>query len=70
VYLYIFAAAREGQTQTVRFSGLQDGEVVVLHENRTLCAADGGFTDVFAAHDVHIYRALRRMPPASVPAKN
>lgn len=69
VYLYIFAAAREGQTQTVRFSGLQDGEVVVLHENRTLCATDGGFTDVFAAHDVHIYRALRRMPPASAPAK-
>lgn len=69
VYLYIFAAAREGETQTVRFSGLQDGEVTVLHENRTIQTKDGAFIDTFAPHDVHIYRALRVMPPASAPAK-
>ncbi len=69
VYLYILAAAREGQTVQVKFSGLQDGEVAVLHENRTLVAKDGEFTDTFAPHDVHVYRALRIMPPASAPAK-
>ncbi|MBI4578964.1 MAG: hypothetical protein HY718_04625 [Planctomycetes bacterium] len=68
VYLYIFAAAREGDTVKVRFSGLQDGEVAVLHENRTLQARDGTFEDTFAAHDVHVYRALRVLPPASQPA--
>ncbi|MDM8006669.1 MAG: hypothetical protein QUV05_11055 [Phycisphaerae bacterium] len=68
VYLYILAAAREGETVKVTFSGLQDGEVAVLHENRTLQAVDGSFTDTFAPHDVHIYRALRVMPPASRPA--
>jgi hypothetical protein len=65
VYLYIFAAAREGATQTVRFSGLQDGEVAVLHENRTLQTEGGSFTDVFVPHDVHVYRALRVLPPTS-----
>jgi len=65
VYLYIFAAAREGPTQTVTFSGLQDGEVTVLHENRTLEARGGLFTDTFAPHDVHVYRALRVMPPVT-----
>lgn len=68
VYLYIFAAAREGQTVRVTFSGLQDGEVTVLHENRTLVAEGGEFADTFAPHDVHIYRALRVMPKASAPA--
>lgn len=63
VYLYILAAAREGQTVEVTFSGLQDGEVTVLHENRTLETRNGSFTDTFAPHDVHIYRALRVMPP-------
>jgi hypothetical protein len=68
VYLYILAAAREGETQKVEFSGLQDGEVTVLFENRTLEARNGSFTDTFAPHDVHIYRALRVMPRASGPA--
>jgi len=65
VYLYIFAAAREGPTTTERFSGLGDGEVAVLHENRTLQAKDGWFEDTFAEHDVHVYRALRVMPSDS-----
>jgi hypothetical protein len=68
VYLYILAAAREGPTQTVRFSGLQDGEVTVLHENRTIQTRDGAFEDLFAEHDVHVYRALRKMPQATRPA--
>lgn len=68
VYLYILAAAREGETVKVRFSGVQDGEVAVLHENRTLEARDGAFEDTFAEHDVHVYRALRVLPPASAPA--
>ena len=68
VYLYILAAAREGETVRVTFSGLQDGEVTVLHENRTIQAVNGSFTDAFAPHDVHIYRALRAMPLASGPA--
>ncbi|NLE61627.1 MAG: hypothetical protein GX616_25010 [Planctomycetes bacterium] len=68
VYLYILVAAREGETARVTFSGLQDGEVTVLHESRTLQAVDGSFTDTFAPHDVHIYRALRVMPSASGPA--
>jgi hypothetical protein len=68
VYLYIFAAAREGPTTTVRFSGLDDGEVTVLHENRTLQAREGAFEDTFAEHDVHIYRALRLLPPLAQPA--
>lgn len=67
VYLYIFAAAREGKTVRVSFSGLDDGEVTVLHENRTLEVRDGEFEDTFSEHDVHIYRALRVMPPASQP---
>jgi hypothetical protein len=65
VYLYIFAAAREGPTQTVTFSGVQDGEVAVLHENRTLETKGGAFTDTFDPHDVHIYRALRVIPRAT-----
>ncbi len=68
VYLYIFAAAREGETRQVTFSGLQDGEVAVLHEGRTLTARGGAFTDTFAAHDVHVYRALRVLPATSRPA--
>jgi len=68
VYVYILAAAREGQTVEVRFSGVQDGEVTVLHENRALEARGGSFTDTFAEHDVHVYRALRVMSPASAPA--
>lgn len=60
VYLYILAAAREGNDQTVTFSNLQDGEVEVLHENRTLEVVNGSFTDDFAPHDVHIYRALKK----------
>jgi len=70
VYLYILAAAREGPTQTVRFSGLADGEVAVLYENRTLVARDGSFTDTFAEHDVHVYRALRVLPPTTQQAAN
>ncbi|MCX7016748.1 MAG: hypothetical protein NTW86_30020 [Candidatus Sumerlaeota bacterium] len=62
VYLYIFAAAREGATRKVRFSGVEDGEVVVLHEGRTLRAERGSFTDTFAEHDVHIYRACKKRP--------
>lgn len=69
VYLYILAAAREGPTQTVRFSGLDDGEVAVLFENRTLQAKDGAFTDTFAEHDVHVYRALRKPAPTTAPAR-
>jgi hypothetical protein len=61
-YLYIFAAAREGEPVDVRFAGLQDGEVSVLFENRTIDTKAGAFTDRFAAHDVHIYRALRVLP--------
>jgi hypothetical protein len=69
VYLYILAAAREGETQRVEFSGLQDGEVTVLFENRTLETRNGSFTDAFTPHDVHIYRALRVMPrQTSAPA--
>lgn len=60
VYLYIFAAAREGKPVEVTFSGLQDGEVEVLFENRSLSASGGKFQDRFAEHDVHVYRALRR----------
>ena len=60
VYLYIFAAAREGSPIEARFSGLQDGEAQVLFENRTLETRNGAFTDRFNQHDVHIYRALRR----------
>jgi hypothetical protein len=60
VYLYIFAAAREGKPLDVTFSGLQDGTVEVLFENRTLSASGGKFQDRFAEHDVHVYRALRR----------
>lgn len=62
VYLYIMAAAREGVTQQVRFSGLADGEVSVLFENRTLEAKDGAFSDSFAQHDVHVYRAFKVLP--------
>ncbi len=54
--LYIFAAAREGETQSVRFSGLPDGEVTVLQENRSITVKAGAFSDSFAEHDVHIYR--------------
>lgn len=68
VYLYILAAAREGEIVEVTFSGLQDGEVTVLQENRTLQVVDGSFTDTFTPHDVHIYRALRVMSSASRPA--
>lgn len=62
IYLYIFAAAREGQPVDVKFTGLQDGEVTVLFENRTIDAKGGTFTDHFAPHDVHVYRALRVLP--------
>lgn len=62
IYLYILAAAREGQPVDVRFSGLQDGEVTVLFENRTIDTRGGSFTDRFAPHDVHVYRALRVLP--------
>jgi hypothetical protein len=67
VYLYILAAAREGEPTDVEFSGVADGEVTVLHENRVLNAAGGRFRDRFAEHDVHVYRALRILPPASAP---
>jgi hypothetical protein len=60
VYLYIFAAAREGQPTEATFSGLQDGQVEVLFENRTLQTRGGAFTDRFNEHDVHVYRALQR----------
>jgi len=59
-YLYILAAAREGKTRKVRFTGVGDGEVAVLFENRTLKAASGSFIDDFVEHDVHVYRALRK----------
>lgn len=62
VYLYIFAAAREENAGDVTFSGLDDGEVTVLHENRTIITKDGSFTDHFEPNDVHIYRALRVIP--------
>jgi hypothetical protein len=62
VYLYIFAAAREGGTRTVTFSGIADGEVSVLFENRTVTATGGQFVDRFRPHDVHVYRALRKDP--------
>lgn len=54
--LYIMAAAREGKTQKVTFSGVKDGAVSVVYENRSLQAQKGSFTDTFAEHDVHIYR--------------
>ena len=67
VYLYIFAAAREGPPLDVEFAGVSDGEVSVVHEGRTLQARDGRFTDAFREHDVHVYRALRILPPATKP---
>lgn len=60
VYLYIIAAAREGRRRRVRFSGVEDGEVTVLFENRTILASNGGFSDYFSEHDVHVYRATKR----------
>lgn len=69
-YLYIFAAAREGGKIEVKFSGVEDGEVPVLFENRTLTAEGGAFTDIFKQYDVHVYRALRALvrPPNYVQA--
>lgn len=58
-YLYIFAAAREGKERRVTFSGIGDGSVAVLHEDRMLEGKNGSFSDTFKEHDVHIYRALR-----------
>jgi len=60
VYLYIFAAAREGKSKRVQFSGVEDGDVTVLFENRTLQASGGRFADRFDEHDVHIYRATQK----------
>jgi hypothetical protein len=57
--LYILAAAREGATQKVQFSGVPDGKVMVLFEDRNLNAAGGAFSDSFAEHDVHIYKMHR-----------
>ncbi len=65
-YVYIFAAAREGEALKATFSGVRDGEVAVLSEGRFLKAEGGGFTDVFHEHDVHVYRALRDIPAAEV----
>lgn len=58
-YLYILAAKRQGATVKVQFSGLPPGIKVgkVLYEApRTVSVTDGGFSDWFAPHDVHIYR--------------
>jgi hypothetical protein len=60
-YLYIFAAAREGAKIKATFSGLEKGEVTVLEENRTISASEGQFSDSFQPHDVHVYRALRKI---------
>jgi hypothetical protein len=54
--LWILAAAREGQTQNVTFSGVPSGAVKVVYENRNLQSANGSFSDSFAEHDVHVYR--------------
>jgi len=67
VYLYIFAAAREGRPRRVRFSGIANGEVTVLFENRALEARNGSFTDTFGEHDVHVYRAPKVLPTPSAP---
>lgn len=70
IYLYVLAAAREGKPSTVRFSGLQDGEVTVLFENRTLQTSNGSFEDRFQPHDVHVYRALRVIPWEKPPKRD
>jgi hypothetical protein len=54
--LWILAAAREGETQKVTFSGVPNGAVKVVYENRNLQSANGTFIDTFAEHDVHVYR--------------
>lgn len=55
---YLFAVAmRDGATSArFRIGGLPGTRTVtVLDEDRTLESNDGGFTDVFAAYDVHLY---------------
>lgn len=54
--LWVLAAAREGPTQKVTFSGVPDGAVKVVYENRSLQSTGGAFSDTFAANDVHVYR--------------
>jgi hypothetical protein len=54
--LWILAAAREGKAQKVTFSGVPDGAVKVVYENRNLQSSSGTFSDTFAEHDVHVYR--------------
>lgn len=69
-YLYIFAAAREGNPVSVEFAGVENAEVTVLQEGRTIMPSGNAFQDTFASHDVHIYRAHRRYTmnlPVSVP---
>ena len=58
-YLYILAAKRQGSTVHVKFSGLpagiQTGDVL-FEAPRKVTVSEGGFTDWFAPHDVHVYR--------------
>lgn len=61
-YLYIFACARDGQRREAIFTGIENGHVEVLFENRSLNAANNAFTDTFEPHDVHIYRVMRIIP--------
>lgn len=71
-YLYVLAAAREGPTTNVTFTGLPNwantGEL--LYESpRIVQAAGGAFTDWFAPFEVHAYRFLNPSnPPVNPPS--
>jgi len=60
-YVYVLAAAREGTTTNVTFTGLPTwaGTGELLYESpRIVVAAGGAFTDWFAPFEVHAYRFL------------
>lgn len=56
--IYLFATNVATDTVVVRFGNLpaQIEEAEVLFEGRTLPVTNRGFTDTFAADDVHVYR--------------
>jgi hypothetical protein len=57
--LYIFAVAmRDGQTEaTFTLSGMVDGDVSVMGEDRELVVSGNAFEDYFDAYGVHLYKA-------------
>ena len=69
--IYMITANTSNGRVKGTFSGMHNGKLTVVNENRSVNVSDGKFTDDFAPYGVHIY-AEGALPPVNyaIPAKD